>query len=281
MGWQGHLRLDYRVQDGRTIAHDAHDGPLRVLQRLYPEGPGVCHHVLVHPPGGIAGGDHLHITAHLADAAHALITTPGATRFYRSDGPQAIQHAQVHLAPHSRLEWLPLEALAYSGCIAQNGLEVHLQAGAAMMGWDLVALGLPAAEAPFVHGRFVQDLSVHHGIHTWRERGRLQASDTHLLNAGLGWDGRRVLGVLWMAWAQPTDTDGTALKDAARALCEHSPLRTHLGVTQPWAGALNVVVVRGLADRVEPLMQCLEAVRAAWRQLAWGLSGSPPRIWRT
>jgi urease accessory protein len=43
----------------------------------------------------------------------------------------------------------------------------------------------------------------------------------------------------------------------------------------------NVVVARVLGHRVEPAMQWLCAVRAAWRQLAWGLDPHPPRVWRT
>ena len=90
MSWLGHLQLDYRRDaEGRTIALDRHEGPLRVLQRLYPEGPGICHHVLVHPPGGIVGGDRLVIDAKLTEGCHALITTPSATRFYRSAGEVA------------------------------------------------------------------------------------------------------------------------------------------------------------------------------------------------
>jgi urease accessory protein len=89
VSWHGALALHYRRDGERTIAHDRHEGPLRVLQRLYPEGPRICHHVLVHPPGGIVGGDHLEIEATLDAATHALITTPGATRFYRSGGASA------------------------------------------------------------------------------------------------------------------------------------------------------------------------------------------------
>jgi len=93
MGWHGHLQLNYRRAVDRTVLHDRHEGPLRVLQRLYPEGPGICHSVLVHPPGGIVGGDVLGLEVTLAPGAHALITTAGATRFYRSAGEIATQRA--------------------------------------------------------------------------------------------------------------------------------------------------------------------------------------------
>ena len=93
MSWRGHLALRYWRDGERTVAHDRHDGPLRVLQALYPEGPGVCQHVLVHPPGGVVGGDDLAIRADLGEGAHALVTTPGATRFYRSTGARASQAA--------------------------------------------------------------------------------------------------------------------------------------------------------------------------------------------
>ena len=103
MHWHAHLQLDYTRQAGRTIAHDRHHGPLRVLQRLYPEGDAVCHQVLVHPPGGIVGGDVLALDATLATGSHALITTPGATRFYRSNGPLAEQQVRATLADGARL----------------------------------------------------------------------------------------------------------------------------------------------------------------------------------
>ena len=127
MAWTGRLQLSYRVDGGRTTAHDLHEGPLRVLQRLYPEGDAICHHVLVHPPGGIAGGDVLDIDATLAPGSHAVVTTPGATRFYRSAGASAVQRARLRLQAGARLEWLPLETLAYDGCIAENHLRLELE----------------------------------------------------------------------------------------------------------------------------------------------------------
>lgn len=126
MSWHGHLTLDYRLDGARTIAHDRHHGPLRVLQRLYPEGDAICHHVLVHPPGGIVGGDVLDIDARLAPGSHAVITTPGATRFYRSAGPEAVQNLKAQLAEGARLEWLPLETIAYQDSIALKIGRAHV-----------------------------------------------------------------------------------------------------------------------------------------------------------
>ncbi|MEY4766431.1 MAG: hypothetical protein RI907_3104 [Pseudomonadota bacterium] len=280
MSWHGTLSLRYRLDGERTTAHDRHDGPLRVLQRLYPEGDAICHHVLVHPPGGIAGGDVLVMDAHLASGSHALVTTPGATRFYKSAGPSAEQRLHARLDDGARLEWLPLETIAYPGCVAHNHLQFDLAPQAQMMGWDVVALGLPAAQQPFnhpdfAHGSYTQSLTLP-GV--WLERGTVAATDHDLLDSPLGWAGKRVLGTMWMAagsdWAPALRE---RLLDGARAEMAGSALAHLSGATSPHA---QVVVLRALADRVEPLMQLFMGVRAAWREACWGLGGEPPRIWR-
>jgi len=283
--WRGQLTLNYRrarADEGppgslaRTVAHDRHEGPLRVLQALYPEGPSICHHVLVHPPGGVVGGDELHIHATLQAGAHALITTPGATRFYRSAGPQALQQTQLHLAEGARLEWLPMETIAHSGCRAENSLRAELAPGAEMIGWDVLALGLPAAEQPFVQGWYRQHLEV---PGTWLDRARIAADDAVLLHGPQGWAGHSVLATLWLATGTPLPpARRSALLDAARHAVAGSPLAATAGVTSPQN---SLVLLRVLASQVEPVMQLLVAVRAAWRQTAWGLDAEPPRIWRT
>ncbi|MFY9514597.1 MAG: urease accessory protein UreD, partial [Rubrivivax sp.] len=171
-GWRGELALHYSRDGERTIAHDRHSGPLRVLQRLYPEGPAICHHVLVHPPGGIVGGDVLEVDARLDSGTHAVITTPGATRFYRSDGRPALQQARLVLDDGARIEWLPLETIAHSGCLATNRLRLDLAPGAEAMGWDVLALGLTAAGEAYERGCFEQEIQLP-GV--WLERGSLAA----------------------------------------------------------------------------------------------------------
>lgn len=276
MGWTGHLDLQYTRDGDRTIALDRHEGPLRVLQRLYPEGPGICHHVLVHPPGGVVGGDVLQLDARLATGTHALITTPGATRFYRSAGEPALQSTAIDVAEGARLEWLPLEAIAYSGCEAENRMRFTLVPGAEMMGWDVLALGLPATGLAFERGRFRTHLEL---PGTWLERATLAADDTRLLDSPLGLAGHRVVATMWFAAGSAlAPARREALLDAARTVCEASPLAATAGATSPHAEA---VVLRVLAPRVEPAQQLLAGVWAAWRQVAWSMAAPPPRIWRT
>lgn len=281
MSWKGHLQLRYRHDGERTTAHDRHEGPLRVLQRLYPEGPEICHHVLVHPPGGIVGGDTLHIDADLQGGSHALITTPGATRYYKSAGAEAEQSLVAKLAPGSRLEWLPLETIAYRGCKARNRMRFDLAPGAEMIGWDVLALGLPAASEAFddaqaAHGSFTQEIELP-GV--WLERGTVAASDSLLLDSPLGWDGKRVMATMWFATGAPlTAARREALLDAARtALPPDATAGVVHGCTSPHA---ELVVVRALAPRVEPAMVQLGAIWRAWRRLAWDLDAPLPRIWR-
>ena len=180
MSWHATLNLDYQRDGTRSLAHFLHDGPLRILQSLYPEGDGICHNVLVHPPGGLVGGDTLDIRMTVGAGSHGLVTTPGATRFYRSRGEPARQWLRADLGDNARLEWLPLEALAYSDCLAENRAVFTLAPGAELLGWDVTALGLPAAGLPFERGSFAQHLEVP-GV--WLEQGRIEAGATaHLVH---------------------------------------------------------------------------------------------------
>ncbi|MDP3083413.1 MAG: urease accessory protein UreD [Rubrivivax sp.] len=275
-GWHGELSLRYQRDAAGTGAHDRHSGPLRVLKRLYPEGPAICHHVLVHPPGGVVGGDRLDIDVELGSGSHALITTPGATRFYRSDGALAQQSVSLRLGADARLEWLPLETIAHAGCQAENRLRLALAPGAEMMGWDVLALGLPAAGAGFERGSYLQHIEWP-GV--WQERARIDGADTRLLDSPLGWAGHRVLGTLWFG-------AGTALGSARRdALLDGAREALMLDADAWPAGASSphdgLVLVRVLGARTEGVLQRLERVRAAWRQLAWGLPANRPRVWST
>lgn len=276
MGWPGRLELNYRREGDRTLAHDRHSGPLRVLQSLYPEGDGICHHVLVHPPGGIVGGDTLHVEANLRAGAHALITTPSATRFYRSAGEAAQQSVRAHVEDGARLEWLPLETICHSAALAENQLRFEIAPGGEMMGWDVVALGLPASGEAFEAGHYAQRIELP-GV--WLERATIRGADQRLLDSPLGFAGHRVLATLWFAAGSPMPSDRRErLLDAARERVSNHALAPSAGCSAPHA---EVVILRVLAPRVEPAMQLLGAVWACWREVAWGLDAVAPRVWRT
>jgi len=278
MAWHARLTLDYQpdAATAGTRLDFRHDGPLRVLKSLFPEGPEVCHTVVVHPPGGIVGGDTLAVEMDVATGAHALVTTPGATRFYRSAGARAAQRVNARVAAGARLEWLPLETLVHSAALADNHMRFELAPGAEMFGWDCVALGLPAADAPFAAGEYRHDIAVGP---RWLERGRTSAADTDLLDGPCGWAGHRALGTLWFAAGTALDdARREALLEAAREIAGAHALAATAGATSPQP---DVVVLRVLAPRVEPIHELLARVWRAWRTLAWGREACAPRVWRT
>ncbi|WP_440532270.1 urease accessory protein UreD [Variovorax sp. YR566] len=276
MPWHARLHLAYQQEAARTVARFRHDGPLRILQSLYPEGDTVCHNVLVHPPGGLVGGDTLDIDIEAADGSHGLITTPGASRFYRSEGELALQRTRIRLAAGARLEWLPLEAICYSGCQAENRLSIEIAPGAELIGWDVTALGLPNANQPFERGTYLQHIEVP-GV--WLERGRIDAADHRLLQSPIGLGGHRCMASLFFVAGSPV---ARARRDAllaqARTLLEASPLFDSAGATSPHP---EVVMLRVLAPVVEPAMQLLRQVWQAWRSELWQLPAATPRIWAT
>lgn len=274
MTWNASLSLDYTLESNRSVVRHLHTGPLRVLQSLYPEGGAVCHNVLVHPPGGLVGGDTLDITVTVGSGAHGLVSTPGATRFYRSEGPPAVQRAQLRLQAGARMEWFPMEAILYSGCVAENRLSFDLDPGAELMGWDLTALGLPHAGQPYARGTFCQHIEMP-GV--WLERGAIDASDTRLLSSPAGLAGNTCVASIFFATGIPMGRERRemALESARPVLQEHA--------LKPWAGVTSpnpqVVVLRVLAPQVEPAMALLKNVWAAWRGALWNMPATLPRIW--
>jgi urease accessory protein len=274
MAWHARLSLDYALEAGRTVARFEHDGPLRILQALYPEGDAICHNVLVHPPSGLVGGDVLDIGVRVQAGAHGLVTTPGATRFYRSDGDAAVQRTRIALHEGSRLEWLPLEAICYSGCIAQNHLTLELEPGAQAIGWDVAALGLPESNLPFERGSLLQHLEM---PGEWLERGRIDALDKRLMGSPLGLAGHRCIATLFLADGNEMGRTRRELAlELARDVIAAHPLANTAGATAPGP---RVIVVRVLAPLVEPALQLLKAVRSAWRVGLWQLPATQPRTW--
>ena len=274
MAWRAELKLDYTRESQRSVARYLHQGPLRILQSLYPEGDQICHNVLVHPPGGLVGGDILDIQITVAEGAHGLISTPSATRFYKSGGQAALQQVVATLDPGARLEWLPLEAIAYNDCEATNRAVFNLAPSAELITWDVTALGLPSSNMAFTQGHFQQHIEIS-GV--WLERGNIRGDDTRWLNSPLGLAGDKCIASLVFASGSNIAAHrATQALEAARDVIEAHPLRLQAGIT---CAHPQVIVLRVMSPLVEPTMDLLKKVWAVWRHTLWNLPSTPPRVW--
>src|SRR3970282_394977 len=185
--WKAELGLGFECRSGRTVlAKRRHDGPLVVQKPLYPEGGEVCHAIVVHPPAGMAGGDELELRARSAVGAHALLTTPGAGKWYRSAGPWAAQRLRFDVA--GALEWLPQETIVFCGARAQLDTEVRLGADARYLGWEILCLGRTGSGEKFARGEMRLSTQLFRGDKLlWLPRGRIEGGGEGLrVVAGAG-----------------------------------------------------------------------------------------------
>ncbi len=267
-GWQARLSLGFEERDSRTVlVHRQQEGPLAVQRPFYPE-RNACHVYLLHPPGGVVGGDSLDIRAEVGVGAVALVTTPGATKFYRSVGPAARQR-QTLSVQGGKLEWFPQENILFPGAIADLETAVQLDGSGQFLGWEINCLGRPAIDERFTVGRATFGFALYReGRPLLIERFRIDgASD---LDASTGLRGWPVMGTL-----VATGADG-AVVDAARAALA--------GETDSVFGITcvdEVLVVRYLGSSTQSGRRLFIAVWKAIRPLVHGRSACVPRIWAT
>ncbi len=153
-GWDASLDLGFEQRKaGTVLVRNRHHGPLLVQKALYPEGQETCHVAVLHPPGGIAASDSLRITASLSDRTRALLTTPGATKWYRSEGAVASQHVHFRLTGDAVLEWFPRESILFDGSDVSTRLDVDLAPLARYLGWEILSFGRRASGECWQRGR--------------------------------------------------------------------------------------------------------------------------------
>jgi urease accessory protein len=269
--WDATLKLRYERRGLRSVlAGRSCEGPLAVQKSLYPEGDAVCQNIIVHPPAGIAGGDTLTVDIDVGPQACAQLTTPGATKWYRSAGPKARQRIVLRVGAGAILEWLPQEAIVFDGAIAELDTKIDLASDALYIGWELVCLGRTAAGERFSRGQLRQRVALaRDGVPAFIERATLDA-DAALLASPVGLNGAVVFGTFLAAC--------TFMPDAVLATCRALAPRTGEGAITSVRGC-TVARYRGGSA---------EAARAyfveIWRHVRPALVGRgavPPRIWNT
>ena len=270
-GWRAELRLAFeRVGDRTVLARRRHRGPLVVQKPLYPEGPGLCQCVIVHPPAGIVADDRLSLAVSLGAKTCVQLTTPGAAKWYRSSGPEASQTIVARLDDDATLEWLPQGTIVYDGARARSAMTVDLGERSTFIGADVVALGRRASGERFRCGVWHQRIDiVQSGAFLWSERAVIDGSSS-LVDSLVGLKGAAVFGTLVATGPRVDEAPMSRLREVAA-------LTRHVGVTM----LPRVFVARYLGESMESALHCFSALWAVLRPLLVERPAVPPRVWRT
>jgi urease accessory protein len=273
-GWDARLALRFERRDGCSLlAQRTHRGPLVVQKALHPEGPDVCQAIVLHPPGGIAGGDRLALVVDVGSGAHAQLATPGAAKWYRSAGAPATQALTARVGAGAVLEWLPHEAVVFDGARAELATTIALAGDAVYLGWDIVCLGRTRSGERFARGRWRQRVEVvRDGVLIWTERADIAAGSA-LLASPVGLYGAPMFGTFVVAAPVLSDE----LVRACRGVAADSAGNLAFAVTR----LPGVLVARCRGESAEDARRWFTALWTVARPAVTGRVAQPLRIWST
>lgn len=268
-GWRAELELRCERRGQRTVlAHKRQFGPLTLQRAFYPEGD-LCHLYMLHPPGGVVGGDRLSIDLGLQSRANALLTTPGAAKYYRSAGAEALLEQRLSVAAGASLEWFPQETILFPGARVRLHTEIALQTGANLIGWEMLSLGRPSIGERFDPGY------LHAGLSLSRDGRpllleRLRISSPRHLDGASGLRGHPLVGTMLA-----TGCDAIMLEKVRASL--QIPHELLFGITL----LDDVLVARALGPAIEPMQAVFRALWAELRRSLLSREACLPRIWST
>lgn len=267
-GWQASLGLEFRAGEKRTeLAARHRKGPLAVQRPFYPEGD-VCHVYLLHPPGGVVGGDRLAIEAHAATGSRVLVTAPGATKFYRSAGETAYQSQTLWVESGAAMEWLPQENIFFPGALVELRTRVELKGDGRLALWEIQCLGRPAVEEVFDRGHVDSRMEIYRdGQPLVLERLRIDPASRLQLSSMAG---MAVCGTFLVSHAGDEELENCRESMAAEAT-------DHAGATL----LDDLLVVRYLGHSTEQARRLFTRVWRQTRETTIGRIPCPPRIWAT
>lgn len=263
-----------RDQDTTRLIKREHYGPLRVQKALYPENPSICHAILIHPPGGVVGGDELRIQAQVAEDAHAFLTTPGAAKWYRSNGHVSQQVLKLQAEKNSVIEWMPQETILFNEADVKLYSDITLAEHANYIGCEILCFGRTASGEQFTNGRLRQRLSIVRDKKLiWHEQGCLIGGSKAMLSP-LGLAGYSVCANLIAVGATTSAELINTVREAMHTCAGDSG---KWGVTQ----MKSVISARYLGNSSEVARAVM---LAAWKIVRPAVCGHPAsvlRIWNT
>jgi urease accessory protein len=275
-GWHAKLDLSFEQRGARTVlSHRKHEGPLCVQRPFYPDEDGTCHVYVLHPPGGVAGSDILELSADLAPNARALLTTPAATKLYRSGGETARIEQRLRVKSGALLRWLPQETIAFDGARAKMLTRIDLERDAHAIAWEILCLGRPASGHPYRCGALrtafeIYRAGVPHVVDRARFVGDPGDPRSALLNAPYGLRGLPVLGTLISTGGDDATVD--ALREATEVRWRDCFSVTRLP---------SAIVCRFLGERVEDAHNAFRCALDVLCEQLLGTKVAHPRIWLT
>lgn len=269
--WEGILELEYRHREGETlISHQRTQAPLKLQCPFYPEGKAICHSVILHTAGGIVGGDRLSQTLHLHPHSQVFITTPAATKIYRSNGKTAHQTVTLSVEANAILEWFPQETIVFNGAQYHPKIRVELGENALWLGWDITRFGRSARGEEFLQGEWRSQTEIwRKGVPLWVDRQYLRGNP-EILHSYNGLNGYPLVGTLvWMGKPVPPDI-------IAQARNAGHELSGETGVTQLQEQGL---ICRYRGNSTAEVRQWFTMVWHLLRQSGLGRLPIKPRIW--
>lgn len=274
-GWAASLKLRFVSDEANDtiLAERQHKGPLVVQKPLYPEGRRVCHVILLHPPGGVAGGDSLVVDVVADTHSHALLTTPGAGKWYKGADRTASQTLHFKVGNNAVLEWLPQETILFKGADVRWSTRVELEVGACYMGWEIVCFGRAASGEKFSQGNLKQTTEIFsEGTRIWGEYAVVEGGDVFLSSLS-GLANRTVSGTFLLAGYKVSDE----LLSELRTIEPLDDPASMAGITR----IDNLLAIRYLGNSSESAKKYFVAVWAKLRPAVARREPSPPRIWNT
>ena len=274
--WKASLALDFGTQATRTyLAKKQHVGPLVIQKTLHPEGDEVCHGIIIHPPGGVAGGDELTLKVTLAQNANVLLTTPGAGKWYKANNKVASQQLQFDLAENASLEWLPQENILFDGAMVDFSANINLAENAKYAAWEILCFGRQAKGERWNTGRLSQNLTIKRKDKVlWQERTMLMAND-RFFDSLIGLGGNVISGSFVIAAGS---VPATLLAECQQVqVVDKADIKARYGVT----ALPEVFSARYVGMSAPAARQYFERLWYILRPWYLSRAVTRPRIWNT
>ena len=249
-------------------------GPLIIQKPLYQEGPEVCQVVVVHPPGGVVGGDQLEISAQVGNSAIAQVTTPGAAKWYKANGYISQQKVRLEVGSRGSLEWVPQETIFFNNAHVVLDHQVSLEKDATYIGSEILCFGRTASGETFTNGQIKSRYTIRSENRLiWHEQFRVLGQGPGM-QSPLGLAGNTVFATLIAVGKVVPVSLISNLREAAGSITEGVG---SVGVTQ----LKSVVVARYLGNSSEVARRVMLGMWGLLRPAMLNRQAMVPRMWNT